>query len=157
MAKHKPARGEDRSAETLVKQNGKAERRLLRRERRAERLLAEARARLHKAQLRLERRLSAVSDAEALLRTRQVARVAGPTKTNGASAETVPPSIASASETIARASEADPAADGPIILVEDQAPNGATSEIESPATLVLPPAAKASTRRRTKQPAASEE
>lgn len=146
MGKQKPARTEDRSADVLVKQNGKAEKRLLRRERRAEQLLTEARARLHKAQLRLERRLSAVSDAESLLRTRQAARGAGPNESNGASAETVPAASAPATEKVAPAGRAAKAAARPAIVAE----NVAAVKSDSPSA--KPPA-----RRRTRKPAAAKE
>ena len=137
--------GKDKTADGLVKQGGKAEKRLLRRERRAERLLTEARARLHKARLRLERRLSAVSDAEALLRTRQVARAAGPNGSNGTSTEAVPPAIATATVVISQASEAEP--------VVDDAPAGATVDADAAATLILPPAAKPPVKHRTRRSA----
>lgn len=122
--------GKDKTAVGLVKQGGKAEKQLLRKERRAERLLTEARARLQKAQIRLERRLSAVSDAEALLRTRQAARGAGPSGSNGASVETVPAASASATDEVAQ--------------------NGAVAEAEASA-------AKPAPRRRTRRPAAAKE
>lgn len=66
------------SAASLVRIGGKNEKRLLRREHEAEQALTSARARLRKAQLRLERRLGAVADAEATLRGHQEARSLGP-------------------------------------------------------------------------------
>lgn len=122
--------GKQKPADVLVKQNGKAEKQLLRRERRAERSLTEARARLHKAQLRLERRLSAVSDAEALLRTRQAARGAGPTGSNGTSEEALPAAAVTSLDEVA----------------QDAAVAAAGA-----------PAAKPAPRRRTRKPAAPKE
>ena len=143
MGKQRTARTEDVSADVLVRQNGKAEKRLLRQERRAERLLTEARARLRKAQVRLERRLSAVSDAEALLRTRQAARVAGPNGSNGTSPEAVPPSVATATVLVAQASEVE--------SVADEAPAGVTADADVATTLILPPAAKPPVKQRTRR------
>ncbi len=134
MGKHKPEPTDEQSADALVKQGGKAEKRLLRLEREAERSLAEARAKLRKAQVRLERRLSAVSDAEALLRARQAARMAGPAGSNGTSDEPLPPPVATAPE--------------PIVDV------GNTADAEPVATLILPPSAKLPTRRRSTRSAA---
>ena len=68
-----------------LRQAADDERRLLKRERRAEQDLAELqlalardRDRLRRAQERVERRLAEVADAEARLRKRQAARAAGP-------------------------------------------------------------------------------
>jgi hypothetical protein len=138
MGKQKAAQTDGRSAEALVKQGAKAEKRMLRRERKAERTLTEARARLRKAQERLERRLSAVSDAEALLRTRQAARAAGPVWSNGASNELLSPSIAGATE----------------VIVQASAPE---EPVEAAASLILPPAKKPPARRRTSRSAAPKE
>lgn len=102
MGNHKLARSAGVPADVLVKQNGKAERWLLRGERRAERTLTEARARMHKAQMRLERRQSEVSDAEALLRTRQAARAVGPIGFDGTSEETLPPRTVTATDEAAQ-------------------------------------------------------
>lgn len=77
MTKAKKQRSTNGTA-ALVRSGGKIERRLLRREQRAEEELKDARVRLAKAQTRLERRLSQVADAEAVLRRRQAARATGP-------------------------------------------------------------------------------
>ena len=79
----------DTTAETVTKRLRQAadeERRLLKRERRAEQELAELqralardRDRLRRTQDRVERRLAEVADAEMRLRKRQAARAAGPT------------------------------------------------------------------------------
>lgn len=82
MGKREKRNGTMESAAEAVRAGGKSEKRLLRREREAELDLKSARARLTKAQHRLDRRLSAVADAEATLRGHQRARAVGP---NGAS------------------------------------------------------------------------
>jgi hypothetical protein len=110
MGKRKRARVEGASAEALVKQGAKAEKRLLRREQKAEQALTEARTRLRKAQERLERRLSAVSNAEALLRTRQAARAAGPMGSNGGSGESLSPAITGATAVMVQAGKSAEAA-----------------------------------------------
>ena len=81
MAKH---RSTD-SAEALFAERAEAERRLLRREQKAERRLAAERdslaaeqAKLRKAEARVERRRAAVRDADAELARRQADRAAGP-------------------------------------------------------------------------------
>ncbi len=168
MGKQKLAQSDGRSADALVKQGGKAEKRLLRLERRAERSLTEAQARLRKAQMRLERRLSAVSDAEAKLRTRQAARATGPHESNGTSSETPPPSVAIATEDIVQASEpAQAAVESPVVVPASKTPaNKAsaskasasqTAAVKTKAPSTPPPAAKAPARRTTSRPAAPKE
>ncbi len=78
MGKREKQAKATRPAASLVRAGGKTEKRLLRREHEAEQALNAARARMRKAQDRLERRLSAVADAEAILRGRQHARTIGP-------------------------------------------------------------------------------
>lgn len=82
------AKGDDRTDEVtaLLRRTADEERRLLKRERRAERelderreLLARDQERLERAQARLERRRADVAEAETALRERQSARATGPT------------------------------------------------------------------------------
>ena len=158
MGKQKLARSDGRSADELVKRGGKAEKRLLRLERRAERSLTEARGKLRKAQMRLERRLSAVSDAEALLRTRQAARASGPYESNGTSRETMPPSVATATEQLVQASEAaDAAAESPVVVLKGKASASKTAADKSKAPSIPAPEAKPPARRRTSRPVAAKE
>lgn len=96
MAKH---RSTD-PAEALFAERAEAERRLLRREQKAERHLAAERealtaeqAKLRKAEARVERRLAAIRDAEAELARRQAERAVGPA---GAPADREPPESADA-------------------------------------------------------------
>ena len=74
----------DEEIETLLRHGADQERRLLRRERRAERevsavraKLVEDEARLERARRRAERRRSDVADAEGVLRRRQTKRAKG--------------------------------------------------------------------------------
>lgn len=161
MAKRNKMRGAKASAVALVRAGGKAEQRLLQREQRAEQALKSALDRLKKAQVRLERRLSAVADAEALLRSRQSARAIGP---DGAA-------NAPADDSLVLLSPTDPGSNGAAPEVNMDAAASATSTAApkrptrrktatptgpepSPAEVIVPAAERAAPRRRHRSTAA---
>ncbi len=140
-------------AEALVKQGAKTEKRLLRREQRAEKSLDDARTKLQKAQMHLERRLSAVSDAEALLRTRQEARATGPGSENGAAPGAVGALIATSGDERLNGHHGAASTVSPIILAGGQP----SQAVEPAPELELPPATKPPVRRRATRAAAAKD